>query len=208
MTSTELQPRQSPPAVHLQESADHSSRLQFAQATLENIQELIRAIDSKASNVVSSVALLTASLGIVAGAAIGANPDGTAEWSLKVAGITLILAYLLLAFAVIYLATRVYRAHVRALRPGSSSPGLIFPNIILQRHRTDGKPDEDLYLRRLAQASDFELLHDYANQIVEVSNVYTIKQRQLNLCLDIFRGLSIVWVVTMLLLVMIIVVVT
>lgn len=101
-----------------------------------------------------------------------------------------------MAFAVISNATRVLAPAINTLRPNTQAPGLLFPLMVLSR--TGG--DEDVYFRRLRGATPEHMLHDLANQIVEVSNVYQTKQRQLDRALRRFRWLSMLWIMVMLLL--------
>lgn len=183
------------------------TKLDYAKTCFANAQELNRVIDLKANFLISAVALLTAALGIVASNALGIKAQPGADWQgvIKTVGILLILAYLLMAFNVLHTATTVYRALAQSLRPNTSAPGLLFPLMLLSRSTVDGKADEDVYLERLLAASPQDLLHDYANQIIEVSNIYRLKQEKLNLSLARFSQTSILWVVTMIWLVGIIV---
>jgi hypothetical protein len=77
--------------------------------------------------------------------------------------------------------------------------------MLLERYSVEGKANEDTYLERLHRLEPKEILQDYANQIIEVSDIYRAKQRLVNLALDHFRRLSILWVVTMLVLMLIVV---
>jgi hypothetical protein len=176
------------------------TKLEFAQYCLSNAQELTRTIDMKASFLLSAVGLLTTALGIVAASAIGGSAAGAWQW-LKVFGIICTLIYLLVSFNIIYISTKVFRASSPSINPNTTAPGLIFPLLVLQRSKKDGKVSEEVYLDKLRNASTEDLLHDYAHQIVEVSNIYESKQQQINLGITRFRWLSLLWVVTMLLLV-------
>lgn len=42
------------------------------------------------------------------------------------------------------------------------------------------------------------ILHDYANQIMEIANIYQAKQKRVNQSLALFRWSSILWIITML----------
>jgi hypothetical protein len=176
------------------------AKLEFAQNAFVNAQELNRTTDAKANYLLSAVALLTAALGIVAANAFDAQPADFWQGALKVLGILCALLYLLVAFNIIYIATKVFRAVSRTIRPNTTAPGMIFPLMLLERSTVDGKADEDLYMQTLIRASPRDILHDYANQLIEVSNIYKTKQAQVNLCIQRFRRLSVLWVVTMLVL--------
>jgi hypothetical protein len=110
-----------------------------------------------------------------------------------------------MAFIVIYVATKVYQARSHSVRPETTAPGMLFPLMLLERYSVDGKANEDVYLQRLQRLEPTEIIEDYANQIIEVSDIYRAKQRLVNLTLDLFRKLSILWVVTMLVLTLIVV---
>jgi hypothetical protein len=149
--------------------------------------------------------LLTAALGILASSAITASTQEDWQRLFKGAGVLLIVVYLLMAFNVISVATKVYQARPHSVRPNTAAPGMLFPLMLLERYSVEGKANEDTYLERLHRLEPKEILHDYANQIIEVSDIYRAKQRLVNLALDHFRRLSILWVVTMLVLMLIVV---
>lgn len=181
------------------------AKLSFAKDVFANVQDLTKTMDQKANNLLASVALLTAALGILASSAIAADTQEDWQRLFKGAGVLLILVYLLMAFNVIYTATRVYQARTHSVRPDTTAPGMLFPLMLLERYSVEGKADENVYLNRLQRLDPKEILHEYANQIIEVSDIYRAKQRLVNLALDRFRKLSILWVVTTLVLMLIVV---
>ncbi|MEO8286408.1 MAG: hypothetical protein ABI670_08215 [Chloroflexota bacterium] len=181
------------------------ARISFAREVFSNVQDLTKTLDQKANNLLSSVALLTAALGILASSAIGATTQDVWQRLLKGAGVLLIVVYLLMAFYVIYTATKVYQARPNSVRPDTTAPGMLFPLMLVERYSVEGRVDEDAYLNRLQRLQPNEILHDYANQIIEVSDIYRAKQQLVNLALNNFSRLSILWVVTMLVLTLIIV---
>src|SRR3954465_4374720 len=87
------------------ETSDEA-RLSFAREVFANVQDLTKTMDQKANNLLASVALLTAALGILASGAMGANTEGDWQRLFKGAGVVLILVYLMVAFNVIYIATK------------------------------------------------------------------------------------------------------
>src|SRR4051794_2005623 len=179
------------------------ARLSFAREVFANVQDLTRTMDQKANNLQASVALLTAALGILASSAVTANSQDDWQRLFKGAGVLLVLVYLLTAFHVIYVATKVYQARTQSVRPDTTAPGMLFPLMLVERYSAGGKADEDAYLNRLQRLDPKEILHDYANQIVEVSDIYRAKQGLVNQALDSFRRLSILWIVTMIVLMLI-----
>ena len=181
------------------------AQLSFARGVFANVQDLTKTMDQKANNLLSSVALLTAALGILASSAITATSQDDWQRLFKGTGVFLIVVYLLMAFNIIYIATRVYQARPHSVRPDTTAPGMLFPLMLLERYSVDGRADEDAYLNRLQVLQPKDILHEYANQIIEVSDIYKAKQKLVNLALGQFRKLSILWVVTMLVLMLIVV---
>src|SRR5215212_2113087 len=86
------------------------ARLDFAERCLINAQDLSRMMDVKASYLLSAVALMTAALGIVATKSLDAQADQGLQLVLKVIGLFSFLAYIILAFLVVYTATQVFKA--------------------------------------------------------------------------------------------------
>jgi hypothetical protein len=176
------------------------ARLDFAQRCLVNAQDLSRMLDLKASFLLSAVALMTAALGIVASKAFEVLAEPGLQAALQVAGLVSFLIYVVLAFLVVYTATRVFRALGRTLTHKSSAPGLIFPLTVLERHKADDAVDEEMYFRRMANVGSNDIIRDYSNQVLEVSAIYHRKQTHINTSVRLFQYLSISWIVTMLLL--------
>jgi hypothetical protein len=185
--------------------ASLQTQIAFAQAAFNNIQELNRTMDQKANYLLSSVALLTAALGLVVSRAVAITAQNDWERLLKGASITFTLLYLLLAFAVIFVATSIYQARSARTTATTSAPGMLFPLMILDRFSAGGEADEKVYLDRLQTLRPDDILQDYSNQIIEVSIIYEAKQQKVNLCLDLFRWTGILWLLTMLVIVAVIV---
>jgi hypothetical protein len=157
-------------------------------------------MDQKANYLLAAVALLTAALGLVVSRAITASAQNDWQLLLKGIGILFILLYLLLAFALIYVATSIYqaRSHSQRVSATTSAPGMLFPLMLLERFSVANKVDETAYLNRLRTLQLDDVLQDYANQIVEISIIYREKQKQVNLGLQIFRWTGVLWLITML----------
>jgi len=176
-------------------------RLDFAERCLANSQELTRFMDQKASYLLSAVALMTAAVGIVAAKALDANPAETWKVAIKVVAMLFFIGYVVVAFGVIYNATQVFRALPSLLRKSATgAPGLIFPLVIISKFKTDEGVDDELYYRKLVNITPEEMLRDYSHQIVEISTIYARKQVRINRSLDLFRALTISWVVAIVLL--------
>ena len=186
--------------------ASAQTQIAFAQSAYANIQELNRTMDLKANYLLASVALLTAALGLVVSRAVAVIAQEDWQRVLKGAAILLTLLYLLLAFAVIFVATGIYQARSQRVSATTAAPGMLFPLMLLKRYSVAGKADETAYLDRLRTLQPDEILQDYSNQIVEVSIIYEAKQKQVNTVLQLFRWTGILWLLTMLVVVIVIVV--
>ncbi len=177
-------------------------RLDFAERCLANCQDLNRFMDQKASYLLSAVALMTAAVGIVGSKVLDTNPVETWRLAIKVVAMLFFIGYVIVAFGVIYNATQVFRALPSLLRRSSAStaPGLIFPLVVVSKFKGDEGVDDELYYRKLVNITPEEMLRDYSNQIVEISTIYAHKQKRINRSLDLFRALTVSWVVAIVLL--------
>ena len=180
------------------------ARLDFAQRCLVNAQDLNRMIDLKANFLLSAVALMTAALGIVASQALEVSVDAGLGIALKAVGLVSFLAYVVLAFMVVYASTQVFRALGITLTQESWAPGLIFPLTVLERHKADDVVNEEMYFRRMATVSSNDIIRDYSNQVLEISAIYHRKQAHINTGVRLFQYLSVSWIVTMLLLLLLV----
>ena len=195
------------PALNAASSSSVQTQIAFAQSAFANIQDLNRTMDAKANYLLSSVALLTAALGLVASSAVTVTAQEDWQRVLKGAGIVLMLLYLLVAFAVIAVATNIYRARSQRVAATTTAPGMLFPLMILKRYSVADNPDEKAYLNRLETLRAEDILQDYSNQIMEVSVIYEAKQKQVNLGLSLFRWTGILWLLAMFVVVTIIIVI-
>jgi hypothetical protein len=176
------------------------ARLDFAERLFINAQELSRFMDQKASFLLYAVALMTSALGIVAAKSLDAQPEIGWQVTLKVVALFSFLTYVLIAFVVVYNATRVFKALPPRLISNSKAPGLIFPLTLLERYHGSEEDSEERYFSQLNTVSPSDILRDYAQQILEISHIYSGKQRQINISTRLFQYLSVWWIVAMLLL--------
>ena len=188
-------------SVEQQVTVDAMVRLRqdFAEKCFSNAQDLSRMMDQKAGYLLSAVGLLTTALGIVAAKAMDVAPTAPAQTALKIAGTAFFLAYVIVAFLVVYNSTRVFQAMPARAQRGSTAPGLIFPLVLLDRYHADEKADEEIYFRKLSEVGVQDILRDFATEIVDISFIYRAKQRRINAAANEFRWLSIFWIVTLLL---------
>jgi len=193
----------------LSEETLFKSRLDYVMRSFMNAQDLVRFMDQKAGYLLTAVGLLTTALGIVAAKALDANAN--LAWRLELSApelVTLLKAlalisfvtYMIFAFVVLSYATRVFKALPNLLKRSSTAPGLIFPLILLEKYKTGDNVDEDSYYNQLLKVQGDDILHDFANQVMEVSNIYQRKQRQINTSIKWFEYLSVTWIVSVLLL--------
>lgn len=171
-----------------------NARLYFAQSNLENLQNLVRFIDQKAAFILTAVGVLTAALFTLVAGTVFAPAKTTLDAVAKVILGLATLIYTLLASLVVYAAAQIYTAGSAALRPDTRAPGMIFPLTVLQRYNAD----EVSYHAKLVDLSYEEMLHDYANQMMEVSSIYEQKHRFVNASIGRFRWLCVAWIVAVL----------
>jgi len=181
-------------------------RLDFAERCFINSLELIRFMDLKAHYLLSAVALLTAALGVVASKALDVTPETDWQFWIKGAGLTSFLLFVATAFSVIYNATRVFRASSTVLGGRDLAPGLIFPLTILGQFKAGSAQDAEGYFERMSSLQSPDILRDYVSQILEISSIYKHKHHRINTSLDLFRLLTIFWIVTIMLLLALIVI--
>lgn len=169
-------------------------QLAFAQRAFVNAQELIRFMDQKAAFILATVGVVTSALAALTVTVLRQNAD--APLYLLATTAFLGLCYVLVSVIVIWTATVVFAAKSNTLRPASSAPGLLFPLIVLKKHARD----ESRYFEALRASSSGDLLAEYSNQIMELSNIYSDKQQRINLTLTLFQTLIVLWIVELLLL--------
>jgi hypothetical protein len=171
-----------------------NARLYFAQSNLENLQNLVRFIDQKAAFILTAVGVLTAALFTLVAGTVFAPARTTFDTIAKIVlGLTT-LAYTILASTVVYAVAQITSAGSSTLKPDTRAPGMIFPLTLLQRYNAD----EASYHARLLDLSYADMLHDYANQMMEVSNIYQQKHRYVNSSVSRFRWLSVAWIIAVL----------
>ena len=173
-------------------------RQDFAEKCFSNAQDLSRMMDQKAGYLLSAVGLLTTALGIVAAKAMDVIPSAPGQAALKIAGTAFFLAYVIVAFLVVYNSTRVYQAMPARAQRNSTAPGLMFPLVLLDRYHADEKVDEEIYFHKLSEVGVRDILSDLATEIVDISFIYRAKQRRVNVAANEFLWLSIFWIVTLL----------
>ena len=172
-----------------------------------NTQDLIRFIDQKAGYL-PAVGLLTTALGIVAAKALDANANLTWHWSFpprpdhspEGARLHFVRGSLLLAFVVLASATRLFKALPNSLKRTSSAPGLIFPLILLKKYKKDTARTLTPFLQQLLNVQGNDILHDFADQVMEISNIYQRKQQQINSSIRWFEYLGVAWIISVILL--------
>jgi hypothetical protein len=198
-----------PPQTELSTEALFSARLDYVMRSFMNTQDLIRFMDQKAGYLLSAVGLLTTALGIVAAKALDANANLTWQFELsapilitilKVLALISFIGYLLLAFTVLTSATKVFKALPNSLNRASTAPGLIFPLILLEKYKKDYGADEPGYYAQLLNVQGNDILHDFADQVMEISQIYQRKQNQINATIKWFEYLGVAWIIGVILL--------
>lgn len=151
-------------------------------------------MDQKAAFLLATVGVATSGLTILTVTILRQNT--AAPPYLLIPALFLALLYVLTSAVIIWVATAVFGARTHGLRRQSTAPGLLFPLIVLEKHRKD----EDAYAGILAATSFGDLLAEYSNQVMEVSHIYSVKQRRINTALLLFQALLVMWALELVLL--------
>jgi hypothetical protein len=195
--------------IELSKEALFRARLDYVMRSFMNTQDLIRFMDQKAGYLLSAVGLLTTALGIVAAKALDANTNLTWYLELSSPGLIALLkvlsfisfvGYLLLAFVVLANATKVFKALPNLLKRPSTAPGLLFPLILLEKYKKGTDAGGDTFYRQLLNVQGNDILNDFAEQVMEISNIYQRKQQQINTSIRWFEYLGVAWIISIILL--------
>ena len=185
-------PPTSPPAPSDDEMR---MRLDFAQRSFINAQELNRFLDQKMGYLIMAVGILTTIIGVLASKLI--DMYTTVAWmdTHAIYGVPLLALYCLLATLTVILAAQVLRARDHRVKgcPVSTTHcalGLLYPMIIAEKQYT-----EQSYLDALLPMTPEALMREYAHQIVIISHIYTIKHRFVNRAFLVGVLAAIVWII-------------
>lgn len=166
-------------------SAEQKAQQDFCRETLNNVQNLIGRMDLKAGIVLTVASLLsTAIYGLVSCFfSRGVYPQDLCRFLVGV----LIIYFLLLAY-ILWEATRIFIARTAMMGNYSGAPQMLYPLLILKTF----KSDKD-YAKKSANLSHQDILADYANQIMECSNIYRLKHQHVNRVITGLAILLILW---------------
>ena len=167
--------------------------LKFAERSFINAQELVRFMDQKAGFLLAGVGILTAALGTFGKDALLNSASAANPVMFRIAAAVTIL-YVVMAFATIYSAAWVFSASAPKLSKDSHSAGMLFPLIVLSKHNKD----EQRYASALTALEAQDIIDDYSNQILEISNIYSEKHARINVSMKLFRASAILWVFALL----------
>lgn len=150
-------------------------RINFADHTFKNIQELIRFLDQKCTFNILLTGVLCA---IICGPVleefkkISINPRTNFNYTLMI----IFLVYVIFAFRTFWYSTMSTIARPNMLGNHCGAKSMIFPLMILKEfNKSDAK-----YLETLKELSSEQILAEYSQQILEISNIYSIKQAYSN----------------------------
>jgi hypothetical protein len=171
---------------------DIEMRLNYADKCFQNMQELIRFMDQKAGFVLAAVGILSAALGSLIVTIFQTAPTNSIQATLRATSGGLLIAYLIVAFLVIWVAIRVFTAQPD--RPqNTAAPELIYPIIYLNKSAPNMQ-----YLETLAGLTPTDILHDYTDQIIEITEIYRKKKNSVNASVRLFQLSSVLWILTVL----------
>lgn len=144
-------------------------RVEFAQSAYDSIQQLIRFVDQKSSLVLGVTGLSSTALFVVIDL-----PGGWGASTDYILG-ALALWYMVHAALTIWHAILTFNARPNALGNRCGAPAMLFPLMILSRY----EESDVAYLRALRKLGPEDILADYAQQVMEVSHIYRVKQSHL-----------------------------
>lgn len=166
-------------------SAEQKAQQDFCKETLNNVQSLIGRMDLKAGVVLTIASLLSAAIYALGSCFFskGVYPQYLCRFLVG----ALIIYFLLFAY-ILWEATRVFIARTAMMGNYSGAPQMLYPLLILKTF----KSDKD-YAEKSANLSHQDILADYANQIMECSNIYRLKHQHVNRAITGLAILLIPW---------------
>ena len=156
----------------------------FSKGALDGIQTLIGRMDLKAGIVLTLVGLLSAALYALSGSLLGRVPTVLCHQFL----LSVLAVYFLFMTYILWQTTSVFIARPASVGNFSKAPLMLYPLLILKTF----KSDKD-YAERAANLSHDDILADYANQIMECSNIYKLKHEYVNKSVKALAFLLLPW---------------
>ena len=166
-------------------SAEQKAQQDFCRETLNNVQSLIGRMDLKAGVVLTVASLLSAAIYALGSCFFskGVYPQYLCRFLVGA-----VIIYFLLFAYILWEATRVFIARTAMMGNYSGALQMLYPLLILKTF----KSDKD-YAEKSANLSHQDILADYANQIMECSNIYRLKHQHVNRAIRTLAVLLIPW---------------
>jgi hypothetical protein len=144
-------------------------RVEFAQSAFDSIQQLIRFVDQKSSLVLGVTGLFSTALFVII--------DSRGGWSASTKYVvgSLVLWYVVHAALTMWHAILTFKARPHTLGNRCGAPAMLFPLMILSRYNES----DYQYLQALRELESQDILADYAQQVMEISHIYRVKQSHL-----------------------------
>jgi hypothetical protein len=166
-------------------------RLEFLHRNFTNTQELITFMDQKAGHLLTAVGVLSATLGVLAMSFFNIKPTPTdiIGVRLQTSGAIVLIIYFLLLFLAILKTLLVVMPRKVKSTVCTDVAGLIFPLMVLESCHGDPRT----YVQKVAGITYNELLHEYADQVVSVAEIYKLKHERLDDALVWLRAAIFAW---------------
>ena len=157
----------------------------FCKGSLDSIQILIGRMDLKAGIVLTVVGALSAALYSLFNVFIKQN--FLSLWCNLFLGFLIIVYFCCMTY-ILWQTTRVFLARPASVGNYSEAPLMLYPLLILRTF----KSDKD-YVERAVKLSHGDMIADYANQIMECSNIYKLKHEHVNKAIKTLAFLLLPW---------------
>lgn len=157
----------------------------FCKGALDSIQSLINRMDLKAGIILTIIGALSAGLYALLGVLTKCDLASLhGNWLL----IVVIILYFLNIIYILWQTMSVFLARNATVGNYSQAPLMLYPLLILRAF----KSDKD-YAERAKQLTHNEIIADYANQVMECSNIYKLKHEHVNKAIKALGLLLLLW---------------
>lgn len=155
----------------------------FCKGALDNIQNLINRMDMKAGIIMTVVGLLSAALYALLAVLIKGKYIIGAGFIFF-----LVVFYFCVMTYILWQTMRIFLVRHATFENHSQAPRMLFPLLILQHFKTEKE-----YAARAIKLTHEDIIADYANQIMECSNIYNLKIEPIDKAIKAMKYLSELW---------------
>jgi len=162
-----------------------TEQIDFCENSLQNIQNLIARMDLKAGIVLTIAGLLSPGVYPFVVALFEHHASATLRFAL----FCILAIYFVMLIFILWQIRKVFIARPASVGNYSQAPLMLYPFLILKNF----KSDKD-YAAKALELSHENIISDYANQIMECSNIYSLKHEHVNKAINGLLLLLVPWV--------------